>query len=265
VGPAPQFGFFSFAPYMIRCIVIDDEPPALAILADYIGQVPFLTLVGTTTDPIEGLTWVQQGRADLVFLDIQMPRLTGLQFLKLAGHKARVVLTTAYPEYALDGYENDVVDYLLKPIAFERFLKAANKALGLLAPVASTAMVSPVAAPAVVAPATPTPAPASGHLFVKGDTKNKYLRINYADILYVEGLNNYVLLHLPGERIATYQTLRELTEALPQPPFMRVHKSFIVSLDHVRLLDGNTLYVQDKLIPVSDTYREALYRVVRGG
>jgi DNA-binding LytR/AlgR family response regulator len=246
---------------MIRCLVIDDEPPALAILADYIGQVPFLALVGTTTDPVEGLTWVQQGRADLVFLDIQMPRLTGLQFLKLAGHRARVVLTTAYPEYALDGYENDVVDYLLKPIAFERFLKAAHKALALLAPVAPAPLVSPAPVPAL-APAAP---PAAGHLFVKGDTKNKYLRINYADILYVEGLNNYVLLHLPHERIATYQTLRELAETLPQPPFLRVHKSFIVSLDHVRLLDGNTLYVQDKLIPVSDTYREALYRVVRGG
>lgn len=249
---------------MIRCLVIDDEPPALAILADYIGQVPFLTLAGTTTDPIEGLTWVQQGRADLLFLDIQMPRLTGLQFLKLAGHKARVVLTTAYPEYALEGYENDVVDYLLKPIAFERFLKAAHKALALLAP----ALPAPVAvaplAPAPVVPA-PAPPPTADHLFVKGDTKNKYLRINYADILYVEGLNNYVLLHLPHERIATYQTLRELAETLPQPPFMRVHKSYIVSLNHVRLLDGNTLYVQDKLIPVSDTYREALYRVVRGG
>jgi len=245
---------------MIRCLVIDDEPPALAILADYIGQVPFLTLAGTTTDPIEGLTWVQQGRADLVFLDIQMPRLTGLQCLKLAGHKARVVLTTAYPEYALDGYENDVVDYLLKPIAFERFLKAAHKALALLAPaVPAPTAVAPVAAPAPVAPAAP------GYLFVKGDTKNKYLRISHADILYVEGLNNYVLLHLPHERIATYQTLRELADSLPQPPFMRVHKSYIVSLDHVRLLDGNTLYVQDKLIPVSDTYREALYRVVRGG
>jgi DNA-binding LytR/AlgR family response regulator len=248
---------------MIRCVVIDDEPPALAILADYSGQVPFLTLAGTTTDPIEGLTWVQQGRADLVFLDIQMPRLTGLQFLKLAGHKARVVLTTAYPEYALDGYENDVVDYLLKPIAFERFLKAAHKALALLGPALSApAAVAlpplPIAPPAFVAPAT-------GHLFVKGDTKNKYLRINHADILYVEGLNNYVLLHLPHERIATYQTLKELADTLPQPPFMRVHKSYIVSLNHVRLLDGNTLYVQDKLIPVSDTYREALYRVVRGG
>jgi DNA-binding LytR/AlgR family response regulator len=248
---------------MIRCLVIDDEPPALAILADYISQIPFLTLAGTTTDPIEGLTWVQQGRADLVFLDIQMPRLTGLQFLKLAGHKARVVLTTAYPEYALEGYENDVVDYLLKPIAFERFLKAANKALALLAPT----LPAPVVAAPPPAPVAPVlaPPPASGHLFVKGDTKNKYLRISYADILYVEGLNNYVLLHLPHERIATYQTLRELAETLPQPPFMRVHKSYIVSLDHVRLLDGNTLYVQDKLIPVSDTYREALYRVVRGG
>jgi DNA-binding LytR/AlgR family response regulator len=250
---------------MIRCVVIDDEPPALAILADYIGQVPFLQLVDTTTDPIEGLTWVQQGRADLVFLDIQMPRLTGLQFLKLAGHRARVVLTTAYPEYALDGYENDVVDYLLKPIAFERFLKAAHKALVLLPIATPTLGASSAPMPLVLpAPVAPVLAPTSGHLFVKGDTKNKYLRINYADILYVEGLNNYVLLHLPHERIATYQTLRELADTLPQPPFMRVHKSYIVSLDHVRLLDGNTLYVQDKLLPVSDTYREALYRVVRG-
>jgi DNA-binding LytR/AlgR family response regulator len=251
-------------PTMIRCLVIDDEPPALAILADYISQTPFLTLVGTTTDPIEGLTWVQQGRTDLVFLDIQMPRLTGLQFLKLAGHKARVVLTTAYPEYALDGYENDVVDYLLKPIAFERFLKAAHKALALLAP---------AAAPTLLVAAAPQPAPspsrvvvsAPDYFFVKGETKNKYLRVAHADVLYVEGLNNYVLLHLPSQRVATYHTLKELVETLPQPPFFRVHKSFIVNLDHVRLLDGNTLYVQDKLIPVSDTYREALYRVVRGG
>ena len=244
---------------MIRCVVIDDEPPALAILADYIEQVPFLTLAGITTDPIEGLTWVQQGRTDLVFLDIQMPRLTGLQFLKLSGNKAKVILTTAYPEYALDGFENDVVDYLLKPIPFERFLKAAHKALALLAPTL------PPAAPllAAVAPNLPV-APAVSHIFVKGETKNKYLRVNHADILYVEGLNNYVLLHLPNQRVATYQTLKELAETLPQPPFLRVHKSYIVSLDHVRLVDGNTLYIQDKLIPVSDTYREALYRLIRG-
>ncbi|GAB3825728.1 LytR/AlgR family response regulator transcription factor [Hymenobacter jeollabukensis] len=244
---------------MIRCVVIDDEPPALAILADYIGQVPFLALAGTTTDPIEGLTWVQQGRADLVFLDIQMPRLTGLQFLRLAGPRCRVVLTTAYPEYALDGFENDVVDYLLKPISFERFLKAAQKALALLAPVSATAPEPPPV------PAAGAATSAANYLFVKGDAKNKFVRVDYADIRYVEGLNNYVLLHLPAERIITYQTLKELADTLPQPPFLRVHKSFIVSLDHVQAIDGNTLYVHDKLIPVSDTYRDALYQLVRGG
>jgi len=240
---------------MIRCLAVDDEAPALAILADYIGQIPFLTLVGTTTNPIEALTWVQQGRVDLVFLDIQMPKLTGLQFLKLAGSKCKVVLTTAYPEYALEGYENDVVDYLLKPISFERFFKAAQKALALM----PAAPPEPVAA--VVAPAPLGAAP--GHMFVKGESKNKFLRVNYADILYIEGLSNYVSIHLPTQRVVTYQTLRELAETLPQPPFLRVHKSFIVSLDKIRMVDGNTLYIQDKEIPVSDTYREQFFRLIR--
>ncbi len=242
---------------MIRCLVIDDEPPALAILADYIGQVPFLTLVGTTTSPIEGLTLVQQGGVDLVFLDIQMPRLTGLQFLKLAGPRCRVILTTAYPEFALDGFEHDVVDYLLKPIPFERFFKAAQKALSLLP---GTMPPAEATAPMVL-PAALSPVPA--HLFVKGETKNKYLRLNHADILYVEGLSNYVSIHLPGQRIVTYQTLKELADSLPQPPFLRVHKSFIVSLDKIRMVDGNTIYIEDKLIPVGETYREQLYRLIR--
>ena len=242
---------------MIRCLAVDDEAPALLILADYIGQLPFLTLVGTTTNPIEALTMVQQNLVDLVFLDIQMPKLTGLQFLKLAGNRCKVVLTTAYPEYALEGYENDVVDYLLKPISFERFFKAAQKALALMpGPTAS----APVAAPvSVVAPALP----ATGHMFVKGESKNKFLRVNYADILYIEGLSNYVSIYLPAQRVVTYQTLKELAGTLPQPPFLRVHKSFIVSLDKIRMVDGNTIYIQDKEIPVSDTYREQLYRFIR--
>ncbi|UOR06956.1 LytTR family DNA-binding domain-containing protein [Hymenobacter aerilatus] len=237
---------------MIRCLVVDDEAPALAILADYISQVPFLTLVGTTTNPLEALTLVQQGGADVVFLDIQMPKLTGLQFLKLSGHRCKVVLTTAYPEYALEGYENDVVDYLLKPIAFERFLKAAQKALALF-PAAPAASGLP-------APVSSTP---PAYLFIKGDTKHKYVRVNYADILYIEGLSNYVSLYLPGQRLITYQTLKELTDTLPHPPFLRVHKSYIVSLDKIRLIDGNTLYIEDKQVPVSETYREQLYRLIR--
>lgn len=238
---------------MIRCLVVDDEAPALAILADYISQIPFLTLVGTTTKPIEALTLVQQGEVDLVFLDIQMPRLTGLQFLKLAGHKCRVILTTAYPEYALEGYENDVVDYLLKPVSFERFFKAAQKALALLP--------APAAAPVSPAPAA-LPAPAD-HMFVKGESKNKFLRVEYADILYIEGLSNYVAIHLPGLRLITYLTLKELTETLPQPPFLRVHKSYIVSLNKIRMVDGNTIYIGEKEIPVSETYREQLYQLIR--
>jgi DNA-binding LytR/AlgR family response regulator len=241
---------------MIRCLAVDDEAPALLIVADYIEQIPFLSLVGTTTNPIEALTMVQQGQVDLVFLDIQMPKLTGLQFLKLAGNKCKVVLTTAYPEYALEGYENDVIDYLLKPISFERFFKAAQKAL--------TMMPLTIPAGPESAAASPLPAlPASGHMFVKGESKNKFLRVNYADILYIEGLNNYVSIHLPAQRIVTYQTLKELAETLPQPPFVRVHKSFIVSLDKIRMVDGNTIYIQDKEIPVSDTYREQLYRLIR--
>lgn len=241
---------------MIRCLAVDDETPALLILADYISQLPFLTLVGTTTNPIEALTLVQQGLVDLVFLDIQMPKLTGLQFLKLAGTKCKVILTTAYPEYALEGYENDVVDYLLKPVSFERFFKAAQKALAL--------RLGPVVLPVpVAAPLSATIPSAAGHIFVKGESKNKFVRVNYADILYIEGLSNYVSIQLPTQRVVTYQTLKELAETLPQPPFLRVHKSFIVSLDKIRMVDGNILYLQDKEIPVSDTYREQLYRLIR--
>ncbi|MFD2784874.1 LytR/AlgR family response regulator transcription factor [Hymenobacter rubripertinctus] len=242
---------------MIRCLVVDDEAPALAILADYISQVPFLTLVGTTTKPIEALTLVQQGGVDLVFLDIQMPRLTGLQFLKLAGNKCRVILTTAYPEYALEGYENDVVDYLLKPVSFERFFKAAQKALALLPGPVAAVLLPPPAAPVL-----PAPAPAD-HMFVKGESKNKFLRVEYADILYIEGLSNYVAIQLPELRLVTYHTLKDLTETLPQPPFLRVHKSYIVSLSKIRMVDGNTIYIGEKEIPVSETYREQLYQLIR--
>src|SRR5476651_1275202 len=119
---------------MIRCIIVDDEPLALHVLEDYMSKIPFLRLVKATTNPIEALTLVQEGNVDLVFLDVQMPELTGIQFLKIANGKAKVILTTAYPEYALEGYELDVVDYLLKPIAFDRFFKAVQKAQGILQP-----------------------------------------------------------------------------------------------------------------------------------
>jgi len=255
---------------MIRCLTVDDEAYASVILAEYIHKVPFLALVGSTTSAIEALTWVQQGRADLIFLDIQMPELTGLQFLKLCGSRCKVVLTTAYPQYALDGFEHDVVDYLLKPIAFERFLKAAQKAYAVLQPaLAGAAPLDTMAAPPVVVPPPSAawslsgPATPTAYMFIKGETKNKYLRVEYANILYIEGLKNYVSVYTPGQRLVTYQTLRDLEGQLPQPPFVRVHKSYIVSLDKIRLVDGNTVYIQDRQIPVGDTYREPFYRLIR--
>jgi two-component system LytT family response regulator len=224
---------------MLRCIAVDDEPAATRLLAAYIQKVPTLTLVGTTTSPLEALQWVQEGRVDLVFLDIQMPELTGLQFLKICGRQCRVVLTTAYPEYALDGYEHDVVDYLLKPVAFDRFLRAVQKAqAGALLP-------------------------AADYLFVKGESKNKFLRLSHADILYVEALKNYVSIVVPGQRIVTYQTLKDLAQQLPQPAFLRVHKSFVVALDKIRLVDGHTVYVGEAAIPLGETYREGFFQLIR--
>ena len=239
---------------MLRCIAVDDEAYATRLLASYIQKIPTLALAGTTTDPLEALQWVQEGRADLVFLDIQMPELTGLQFLKVCGSRVKVILTTAYPEYALQGYEHDVVDYLLKPIAFDRFLRAVQKAQALL-PAAPLA-------PPPTPPAGPPP-PAPDYLFVKGDSKNKYFKLRYADILYVEGLKNYVSIVVPGQRIITYLTLRELEAQLPQPPFVRVHKSFIISLDHLRMVEGNTLLVGSESIAVGETYREEFFKLIR--
>ena len=237
---------------MLRCIAVDDEAFATRLLASYIQKLPGLVLAGTTTNPLEALQWVQEGRADLVFLDIQMPELTGLQFLKICGHRCKVILTTAYPEYALQGYEHDVVDYLLKPIAFDRFVRAVQKAQARL----------PAAAPVALPPA-PAAAPTPEYLFVKGDSKNKYLKLNYADILYVQGLKNYVSIVVPGQRVITYLTLRELAAQLPQPPFVRVHKSFIISLDHLRLVDGHSLYIGQEEITVGETYRDEFFKLIR--
>lgn len=247
---------------MIRCLAVDDEAYATKIIADYIAKIPFLELVGTTTSAITALTQVQQGGVDLVFLDIQMPDLTGIQFLKLCGSKCKVILTTAYPEYALDGYEHDVLDYLLKPIAFDRFLKAANKAHAYFMPIkTASATIQPTPNLDHTIP-SPTNA-AAEYMFIKGESKNKFLKVNYDDILYVEGLKNYVSLFTAEQRLVTYQTLRDLEKQLPQPPFYRVHKSYIISVDKIRMVDGNQVYIGDQAIPIGETYRDGFLKVIR--
>ncbi|MFA6946142.1 MAG: LytTR family DNA-binding domain-containing protein [Pedobacter sp.] len=232
---------------MIRCLVVDDEPLALDILEDYISKVPFLTLVKTTTSAIEGLSLVQSDAIDLVFLDVQMPELTGIQFLKIINGKCDVILTTAYSQYALDGYELDVVDYLLKPIAFDRFYKAAQKVLQ------NNNNHSP--APELLA--------AQGsHDFIFVKTEHKIQKIYLDDILYIEGLKDYISIFTKTERIITLQNMKKMEESLPAKSFVRVHKSYIIALGKIESIERSRIQIGDKIIPIGDTYREYFFKQI---
>src|ERR1700761_9254050 len=238
---------------MIRCLVVDDEPLALHILEDYISKMPFLELVKATTNPIEALQVVQGGGVDLVFLDVQMPELTGIQFLRIANGKAKVILTTAYPQYALEGYELDVIDYLLKPIAFDRFFKSVQKA---------QSIIQPSAKPEIKVEAVPQSDFLSDFIFVK--TEHKIQKVYLNDILFIEGLKDYISIFTPAERIITLQNMKKMEDALPERHFIRVHKSYIVSINKIDSIERSRIFINDKVIPVGDTYREEFFKIVDG-
>jgi two-component system LytT family response regulator len=227
---------------LLHCLVVDDKPLALDILSDYVANVPFLQLAGRSENPLEALHWVGERHVDLIFLDIQMPQLTGLQFLQALERRAQVILTTAYPDYALAGFEHDVVDYLLKPISFERFYQAVQKAQRRRRP----ALVAPTRA----------------YLFVK--TEHRLQRVDLAEVHYLEGLQNYVLIHTATEKIIARQTLSSLEASLPAAAFVRVHKSFIVALAHIHAVERSRIIIQiaastPVIIPVGDAYRSTFY------
>lgn len=238
---------------MIRCLVVDDEPLALHILEDYISKMPFLQLVKATTNPIEALTMVQAAEADLVFLDVQMPELTGIQFLKIANGKAKVILTTAYPQYALEGYELDVVDYLLKPIAFDRFFKSVQKA---------QSIIQPVAAKSVVVQAEPVQQDDFSTDFIFVKTEHKIQKVYLHDILFIEGLKDYISIFTSAERIITLQGMKKMEDALPEKHFVRVHKSYIVALNKIDSIERSRIQIGEKIIPVGDTYRDEFFKMI---
>ncbi|AYL97545.1 LytR/AlgR family response regulator transcription factor [Mucilaginibacter celer] len=238
---------------MIRCLVVDDEPLALHILEDYISKMPFLQLVKATTNPIEALTMVQAAEADLVFLDVQMPELTGIQFLKIANGKAKVILTTAYPQYALEGYELDVVDYLLKPIAFDRFFKSVQKA---------QSIIQPVATKPVVVQAEPVQQDDFSTDFIFVKTEHKIQKVYLHDIVFIEGLKDYISIFTSTERIITLQGMKKMEDALPEKHFVRVHKSYIVALNKIDSIERSRIQIGDKIIPVGDTYRDEFFRMI---
>ncbi|MEZ2337141.1 MULTISPECIES: LytR/AlgR family response regulator transcription factor [Mucilaginibacter] len=236
---------------MIRCLVVDDEPLALHILEDYISKMPFLQLVKATTNPIEALTIVQGGNVDLVFLDVQMPELTGIQFLKISNGKAKVILTTAYPQYALEGYELDVVDYLLKPIALDRFFKSVQKAQSIIQPVIKT-----------VQQAEPVQMDDFSTDFIFVKTEHKIQKVYLHDILFIEGLKDYISIFTTAERIITLQGMKKMEDALPEKHFIRVHKSYIVALNKIDSIERSRIQIGDKIIPVGDTYRDDFFRMI---
>lgn len=249
----------------IRCLAVDDEPLALDILANYINKMPSLTLVKTCTEALEALSLIQQDKVDLLFLDIQMPTLTGIQFLRVMNGKCKTILTTAYSEYALEGYEYDVADYLLKPISFERFLKAVQKAVGQLTVGSEQSAVGSSQSSTGNENSETLTSPTANQqqldfIFVK--TEYKIQKINLSDILYLEGLKDYVSIYTTTERILTLQTMKKMEEMLPSNRFVRVHKSYIVSLEKIETIERQRIFIGKNTIPVGDSFQKDFMKLI---
>jgi DNA-binding LytR/AlgR family response regulator len=215
---------------------------ARSLLSDYVAKVPSLNLVQAFGNPLEALELLRTSQVDILFLDVQMPQLTGISLLKVLQHKPMVILTTAYSEYALEGYELDVADYLLKPVTFERFLKAVDKVTQRL-----VAEARPVMQPATQ--------PIPDYVFVKDGTKSVKIMLN--EILYVEGLKDYVTIHTPTQKIVTLQRMKALEEQLPADRFIRIHNSYIVAVKAIDVVHKNEVLIGQAALPVGDTYRKS--------
>ncbi len=235
---------------MIRCLAIDDEMLALDLIEDNIKKVPFLELVQKCKSAIEAMEVLRTQSIDLIFLDIQMPDISGIQMLRSLNNKPLVIFTTAYSKYATDGFDLDVIDYLLKPYAFERFLKAVNKVheyMDLRERTASHSNVRDVVA-------------SPNFLFVKADYK--LYKINLKDILYVEGLKDYVKIYASDKPIVTQISMKALEEKLPSQDFIRVHRSFIVAFSKIDFIQKHMLTIGKKEIPISEHYRDQLFNII---
>lgn len=236
---------------MLNVLIVDDEPLALDVLETYIGQMAQLRLVQRCSNALEANEALKANDIDLMFLDIQMPQLTGIDFVKTLSKPPMVVFTTAYPNYAIQGFDLNALDYLLKPISLERFVKAVNKAVE--------------HADHTHRDSSPTHTAASaGELleffFVKAD--KKLVKVNFDDIIYIEGLKDYVIIRLVHGRVITLQTMKSLEDKLPNGRFKRIHRSYIVAMDKITAIEGNMVEVQEKerpkLLPIGKNYRDEL-------
>jgi len=224
----------------IRTIAIDDEPLALKLVSDYISKTPYLDLVGAFDNPLDAIDFLSREEADLIFVDIQMPDLTGIEFTRTLEKEHKIIFTTAYEKYALEGFKLNAVDYLLKPFSYEEFLKAAGKAH-------KVAEMEAAALPSIEAN--------SQFLFLKSEYKIR--RINFNDILYIEGLKDYIKVFISGEDkpVLSLNSMKSLETKLPEEKFMRVHRSFMVNLDKIETIDRSRIVFGKNYIPVSDQYK----------
>lgn len=229
----------------LRCCVIDDEPLASGLIASYIEKTPFMELVGEYSSPKDAISTILNNNIDVVFLDIQMPQLNGIEFAKIIPQTTRIIFTTAYSNYAVDGFRVNALDYLLKPISYEEFLAAANRALNWHE-------------------ITRRADPAGSSDTIQGDyiilkSEYKLVQVKIDDIIYVEGLKDYVKIYLDGteKAIMTLLSMKTLEQSLPPELFMRVHRSFIVNLSKIKVIERNRIVFGRTQIPISDSYKEA--------
>lgn len=223
-----------------KCLVLDDEQHALDILTDYISKTPTLSLLKAFKNPIEAISLIQSENIDIAFIDVQMPNLSGLQFLKLLKKSTKVVLCTAYSEYAVDGFELNVVDYLLKPISFERFLRSIQK----------------IEESGQQSGASKTIDLGDEYIFVKADVKGKYIKVCLKDILFIEGLGNYQKIQLADKQIVCQLKMKTLEDQLNTFGFLRVHKSFLVPFPQISQIEGNKIHIEGFRIPIGDIFKE---------
>lgn len=222
----------------LNCIIVDDEPIARDIVRIYIEKIPYLNLVASCEDPFEAMRLLNQHNIDLVILDINMPRLTGLDMLRSLKKYPAVIITSAYPDYALEGFELSVTDYLLKPFSFPRFVQATEKVVGKNQPAA--------------------PAPPEDQPFIMVKADKQLTKVFTNEITYVEAYGNYIFIYRDQERIMSKQTLTQFEAQLPAAKFIRIHKSFIISLKAVKFLEGNEISIGPKRLPVGKVYRDNL-------
>lgn len=235
---------------MIKTIIVDDEPLALDILEAFVSKMPNLQLVAKCENAFEANEVLQNQKVDLMFLNIQMPQLNGVDFVKSLANPPCVVFTTAYPEFAVEGFELNAVDYLVKPVSMERFMKAVNK----------------VAEKVAAKQEVEEPASTDQFFFVKAD--KKLVKINFDDIVYIEGLKDYVIIKNETNRVITLQTMKSLEDKLPPQTFRRIHRSFIVNMNKIQALDGSVVEVMEKgqvkHLPIGKNYRDELLELING-